>query len=144
MKDTPRHRTSQARRRRCTNATLLCGAQTVSRRFVSTSPRGRRPWPSVCFESRNKQLFPPSPCIPSLIATPSYPLPSPTFSFPPSHPLILSRAKCQKTWHLTALATTLKKRRGKKAVPPSRADWRHFRSLRCTTFFLLLSSLTPL
>lgn len=50
-------------------------------------------------------------------------------SFPPSHSLILSRAKCQKTWHLTALATTLKKRRGKKAVPPSRADWRHLEAL---------------
>lgn len=47
-------------------------------------PWGKRPWPSVCFESRNKQLFPPSPCIPSLIATPSYPLPSPTFSLPPT------------------------------------------------------------
>lgn len=69
----------QARRRRCTNATLLCGAQTVSRRFVNTSPWGKRPWPCAGFESRKSN------CFRLLLAFPlSYPLPTPLTPRPPS------------------------------------------------------------
>lgn len=105
MKEAPGQCTSQARRRRCTNTTLLCGDQTVSRRFVNASPWGKRPWPCAGFESRKSNCF-------WFLLT--FPL-----SYPPPHttsPRILSRGKCQKTWHLTALATTLKKRRGGKKL----------------------------
>lgn len=57
MKGAPGHCTSQVRRRRCTNATLLCGARTVSWRFVNTSPWGKRPWPRAGFESRKSNCF---------------------------------------------------------------------------------------
>lgn len=101
MKSTPVQCTSQARWR-CTNTTLLCGAQTVSRRFVNTSPSGKRPWPCASFENRK--------------STASF-ISSHSLSYIPLLPYttsscILSRVKCQKTWHLTALTTTLKKRRG--------------------------------
>lgn len=83
MKDAPGHCTSQARRRRCTNATLLCGAQTVSRRFVNTSLWGKRPWPPRRFWEPKSNCFrllltfplsyapittptPPAPLLPSL------------------------------------------------------------------------------
>lgn len=85
MKAAPGHCASQARRRRCTNATLLCGAQTVSRRFVNTSPGGKRPWPRSGFESRKSN------CFRLLLAFPlSYHPP------PPFFPLILFKSEVSK------------------------------------------------
>jgi len=61
-----------ARRRRCTNATLLCGArngwQTICGHIHPSEER--RPWPSRRFWEQKRQLFPSSPCIASLVCPP--------------------------------------------------------------------------
>lgn len=105
------HCTSQARRRSCTNATLLCGAQTVSRWFVNTSPRGKRPWPHAGFDSRKSNCF-------RLLFTFSL---SYLPFFPPSLPLSLSSFQEQsvkKHGILQRLPQLLRREEGKKLYHP--------------------------
>lgn len=136
MKDAAGHCTSQARWSERTNATLLCGAQTVSSRFVNTSPWGKRPWPHAGFREQKKQLFPSSPR--SLSRTRPRFLPCLSL---PSHPF---KSEVSKNMASYSARYNSEEEKREKAVPPSWADWSCLKSLRCTTFLLLLPSPTPL
>lgn len=89
---------------------LFCQAQTFSRELWMYPSKERGLDPHAGFESRRSNCF----CL-LLTFLLSHILPTTT---PPSTPLILSNARCQKTWHLTALASTQEQRKGEKLYHP--------------------------
>lgn len=101
------------------NTTLLCGAKTVRRRFVNTSPQGKRPWPHIGFVSRK------SDCSRLLLTL--------SLSYtPPQSPHTLSsfqERSVKKHGILQHSLQVWRREEGKKAVPPSQADWRHLEAL---------------
>lgn len=127
------------RGQRSTNTAWLCGAQPPSSWFVKVSSRwrGGGSWPCTRFEKK---------CEYRKATVSAFSSQSVTCAPPPTTllPLASFQERSVKKHDILQGSLQLWRREGGGAVPPSRADWRHLRRLRCTTFLLLILSLTLL